>query len=134
MRLNRGLQGTGFPADLFQLSVQNGYLSTKLLLYGPDRPTAVFALSNTIMLGALKAIRESGLSLPEDVSLISFDDNLYMDYLTPSITRVSQPVENMAKLAVKILFDRLEGNGTLAAHSQIRLLPSIIPGASIASL
>lgn len=115
-----------------EFSVQNGYLSTKLFLYGKERPTAFFALSNTIMLGALKAIRESGLSVPEDVSLISFDDNLYMDYLTPVITRVSQPVENMAKLAVKILCDHLDSNASVSAHSQIRLLPAIIPGKSVA--
>lgn len=114
-----------------EFSVQNGYLSTKLFLDGPDRPTAIFALSNTILLGALKAIRESGLSIPEDMSVISFDDNLYMDYLTPAITRVSQPVENMAKLAVKILIDHLDQNGSVSAISQIRLLPTIIAGSSV---
>ena len=116
-----------------EFSVQNGYLSAKLLLFGKEPPTAIFALSNNIMLGALKAIRESDLSVPEDISLISFDDNLYMDYLTPSITRVGQPVENMAKLAVKILLEHLDHNGTVSASSQIRLLPSIIPGNSVAN-
>jgi LacI family transcriptional regulator len=113
--------------------IQNGYLSAKLLLFGKEPPTAIFALSNNIMLGTLKAIRESDLSVPEDISLISFDDNLYMDYLTPSITRVGQPVENMAKLAVKILLEHLDHNGTVSASSQIRLLPSIIPGNSVAN-
>ena len=117
-----------------EFSVQNGYLSAKLFLFGQDRPTAIFALSNTIMLGSLKAIRESDLSVPADISLVSFDDNLYMDYLTPAITRVSQPVENMAKLAVKILCDHLDSNGTVSANSQIRLLPTIIQGASISSI
>lgn len=116
-----------------EFSVQNGYLSAKLLLFGKKPPTAIFALSNNIMLGTLKAIRESDLSVPEDISLISFDDNLYMDYLTPSITRVGQPVENMAKLAVKILLEHLDHNGTVSASSQIRLLPSIIPGNSVAN-
>ena len=117
-----------------EFSVQNGYLSTKLFLFGHDRPTAIFALSNTIMLGSLRAIRESDLSVPDDISLVTFDDNLYMDYLTPAITRISQPVENMAKLAVKILCDHLDSNGTVSANSQIRLLPSIVPGASVASV
>lgn len=115
-------------------SVQNGYLSTKMFLFSKEPPTAIFALSNTIMLGALKAIRESGLSVPEDISLIAFDDNLYMDYLTPAITRVSQPVENMAKLAVKILCDHLDNNGTVSSSSQILLLPSIIQGESISGI
>ncbi len=117
-----------------EFSVQNGYLSTKLLLLGKEPPTAIFALSNTIMLGSLKAVQESTLSIPKDISMISFDNNLYMDYLTPSITRVSQPVENMAKLAVKILCENLEGSRVLTANSQLRLLPEIITGKSVALL
>ncbi len=115
-------------------SVVNGYLSTRLLLAAPEPPTAIFALSNTILLGTLKAIRESGLSVPEDVSVISFDDNMYMDYMTPAITRVGQPVENMAKLAVKILYDRLHPAGSFSVNSHIRLSPEIIRRDSVASV
>lgn len=116
-------------------SVQNGYLSSKLLLLGTQPPTAIFALSNTILLGALKAIRESDLRVPEDISLISFDDNMYMDYLTPAITRIEQPVENMAKLSVKILCDMLDSSHEAdSSSSQIRLLPHIINGQSIANI
>lgn len=111
-----------------EFSVQNGYLETKLLMSRQQRPTAIFALSNTIMLGALKAIREAGLRIPEDVALISFDNNLYMDYMTPSITRISQPVEDMAKLAVKILLDKIKGASNCG--SQLRLSPIMVAGES----
>ncbi len=111
-----------------EFSVQNGYLETKLLMSRAQRPTAIFALSNTIMLGALKAIREAGLRIPEDVALISFDNNLYMDYMTPSITRISQPVEDMAKLAVKILLDKIKGASNCG--SQLRLSPIMVAGKS----
>ena len=111
-----------------EFSVQNGYLEAKLLMSREIRPTAIFTLSNTIMLGALKAIREAGLSIPQDVSLISFDNNLYMDYMTPSITRISQPVEDMSKLAVKILLDKL--NGESNCNSQLRLSPMMVAGES----
>lgn len=111
-----------------EFSVQNGYLETKLLMSRAQRPTAIFALSNTIMLGALKAIREAGLHIPEDVALISFDNNLYMDYMTPSITRISQPVEDMAKLAVKILLDKIKGASNCG--SQLRLSPIMVAGES----
>lgn len=111
-----------------EFSVQNGYLETKLLMSQQQRPTAIFALSNTIMLGALKAIREAGLRIPEDVALISFDNNLYMDYMTPPITRISQPVEDMAKLAVKILLDKIKGASNCG--SQLRLSPIMVAGES----
>ena len=111
-----------------EFSVQNGYLETKLLMSRAQRPTAIFALSNTIMLGALKAIREAGLRIPEDVALISFDNNLYMDDMTPSITRISQPVEDMAKLAVKILLDKIKGASNCG--SQLRLSPIMVAGES----
>lgn len=112
-----------------EFSIQNGYLEIKLLLSRPDRPSAVFALSNNITLGVLKALKEASLHIPEDISLISFDNYAYMDYMEPPITRVSQPVEDMALLATKLLFDRIDGVSSGA--SQLRLSPTIIQGESV---
>lgn len=114
-----------------EFSTQCGYLETKLLLNKSNRPTAVFALSNTILLGTLKAIKENGLKVPEDISVISFDNNLYMDYITPVVSRISQPVEDMAKLAVKLLFEKIEGSAE--KQTQLRLSPSLLAGDSIAA-
>ncbi len=115
-----------------EFSIQNGYLEAKLLLSRKDRPTAVFALSNNITLGVLKALKEAHMHIPEDISLVSFDNYSYMDYMEPPITRVSQPVEDMALLATKILFDRIDGVSTGA--SQLRLSPTIIQGESVGRL
>ena len=115
-----------------EFSIQNGYLETKLLLSRPERPSAVFALSNNITLGVLKALKEASLHIPEDISLISFDNYAYMDYMEPPITRVSQPVEDMAMLATKLLFDRIDGISSGA--SQLRLSPTIIQGESVGRL
>ncbi|MBQ7194914.1 MAG: LacI family DNA-binding transcriptional regulator [Bacteroidales bacterium] len=120
-----------------EFSSQNGYLETKLFLSRKNPPTALFAFSNTIFLGSLKALRESSVDVPGQISIVSFDDNTYMDYLTPTVTRVSQPVESMAKLAAKVLCDRMgrwsEGDSqAVVSTSQIRLAPSIIKGESIA--
>lgn len=124
--------GLGSLAEVVgdDFSIQNGYLETKLMLERKDRPTAIFALSNTISLGVLKAVREAGLDIPEDISLLAFDDYAYMDYLNPPLTRISQPVEDMAKLATKLLFDRIGGNGAVIT-SQIKLAPTLISGASV---
>ena len=107
-----------------EFSLQNGYLETKLLLNSSPIPTAIFTLSNTIGLGAIKAIREAGLRIPEDISLIAFDNNIYMDYLVPAITRINQPVEEMAKLAVKLLFESIETGKR--PGTQIELAPELI--------
>lgn len=114
-----------------EFSVNNGYIETTLLLQDREsRPTAVFALSNTIGLGALKAIREAGLQIPQDISLISFDNNLYLDYLTPAISRIGQMVDEMGRMAFKILLESISGSRKFS--SQIELAPEIILRDSIA--
>ncbi len=113
-------------------SIQNGYLETKLLLNNHERPTAIFALSNTIGLGAIKAIREAQLSIPDDMSLISFDNNIYLDYFVPSITRIGQMVDEMGKMAVKLLHDSILNKR--AVKSQIELSPEMVMRDSVRPL
>ena len=113
-------------------SVQNGYLETKLLLSRESRPTAILALSYTILLGVLKALRESNVKVGEEMSLIAFDDNISMDYMSPAITRVSQPIEEMGRLAIKVLFDMIK-TGTRMV-SQIELSTELIVRDSIRML
>jgi len=104
-------------------SVQNGYLETKLLLQGKCRPTAIFSLSNTIAMGCMKAFREEHLRIPEDISLITFDDHPYLDYLATPLSCIAQPVSDISKIAVKFLFSRLEGHEI--PTTQVLLKPKI---------
>lgn len=110
-------------------SIQNGYLETKILLGSDPRPSAIFTLSNTIGMGAIKAIREAGLKIPDDISVVSFDNNVYMDYLTPPITRVGQPVEEMAKLAIRLLFESIGSEKRIS--TQLELSPELISRESV---
>ena len=105
-------------------SIQNGYVETKLALAQPNPPTAIFALSNTILLGAFKANEEAGLKIRDDLSIISSDNYTYLDSLSPAITRVNQPIEEMGILAVKMLLQAMKG--TEPGPVQILLPPSII--------
>lgn len=105
-------------------SIQNGYVETKLALQAQERPTAIFALSNTILLGAIKAVQEAGLKIPDDLSIISFDNYTYLDFLSPAITRVNQPIEEMGILSVKILLNIVRDKE--ANRPQILLPPNII--------
>ena len=111
-------------------TVQNGYIETRLLLGSPERPTAILALSNTIGLGAIRAIREAGLRIPEDISIVSFDNNIYLDYLVPAVTRIGQRVEEMGRMAVKLLLESIRGQRKIG--SQIELSTETILRDSVA--
>ncbi len=88
---------------------ENGYMETKLLLTSSEPPTAIFATSDLITLGALKALDEEGLEIPSDISLIMFDDFDFAPYLKCPISAVRQPREMMGEMAVKLLVEELTG-------------------------
>lgn len=110
-------------------TIQNGYLETKLAFSSPNPPTAIFALSNTILLGTLKAIHELGLRIPDDVSIVAFDNQIYMDYLNPAITRISQSTAEMCTLAMRILMQQISGDGS--SDVQMLLPPKIVVSNSV---
>jgi LacI family transcriptional regulator len=91
-------------------SERNGYVETKLLLQNKRRPTAIFSLGNLPTFGAIRAIAEEGLSIPEDISLLSFDDHYYSAFLAAPLTAVAQPKEEIGLFAVKLLCNQLAGN------------------------
>lgn len=104
-------------------SIQNGYLETILLLQQKERPTAIFTLSNTIAMGCMKALKEMNVRIPEDISLITFDDHPYLDYLETPLSCIAQPVSDISKIAVKFLFSRL--NNTEVKIDQVLLKPEM---------
>jgi len=105
-------------------SLQNGYLETKLLLHQKQMPTAIFTLSNTIAMGCMKALKEMNVRIPEDVSLITFDDHPYLDYLETPLSCIAQPVNDISKIAVKFLFSQINNEGN--KNKQVLLKPQII--------
>ena len=113
-------------------SIRNGYEQTLRALHVRQRPTAIFALSNTILLGALKAVREMKLRIPDDISLVSFDNYDYLDYLDPAVTRVGQPSDEIGAQAMEILLQRIAGE--TGGEEQRRLPPSLIVCRSVRKL
>lgn len=88
---------------------EGGYESMKRLLALQSPPTAVFASSDVMAIGALMAIQEQGLQVPNDVSLVGFDDIAEASTTTPRLTTVSQPKYQTGEVAAQLLFDRVEG-------------------------
>jgi len=110
----------------------NGYLEMRRLLCLDEPPTAVFFAGGYILLGALKAIREKNLRIPEDISFITFDDPTFAMQLTPPITAVAQPVEEIGAMAVKLMFRRMEEPES--DIERILLPPQLIVRNSVAKL
>ena len=98
------------------LSRESGYVETMLALNSPTPPSAIFSLSLHNLTGAMQAIREKGLSVPDDISLITFDDSRFLDYTTPSITRIVQPTEKLCTTAFKVLSDSIAHKTSCQAH------------------
>lgn len=86
-------------------SYQNGYELMKNLLILKDRPQAVFAAGDYMAIGAMKAISEQKLYIPEDIQVIGFDNLLVSQYCTPSLTTVNQPRYEMGRVAMELLLD-----------------------------
>jgi LacI family transcriptional regulator len=105
---NAGIKNYTIAGDDF--SVQNGYLETKLLFQQKEKPTAIFTLSNTIAMGCMKALKEMNVRIPDDISLITYDDHPYLDYLATPLSCIAQPVSDISKIAIKFLFSRLNNN------------------------
>lgn len=95
--------------EVADYSFQKGYEAMHRLLDKAPELSAVFVISDIMAIGAAKAIKERGLSIPEDISLMGFDDIDYAEFFNPPLTTVHQPVEEIAnktaELMIRILDD-----------------------------
>ena len=98
--------GYAVAGDAF--SVENGHDQVVMAFSGGKRFDAIFAFSATILLGAIDALRELDIKAGADVGIISFDNNGFLDFLDPAVTRVEQPLREASELAVDTLFKIIE--------------------------
>ena len=90
----------------------------------PAAPTAVFAASDSMAIGALKALREANLRVPEDVALVGFDDIPAVTAIEPPLTTVRQPIERLGATAADLLLNLLENRPEGQAAVQRIVLPA----------
>ncbi|WP_440897032.1 LacI family DNA-binding transcriptional regulator [Amphibacillus sp. Q70] len=88
-------------------SYEGGYHAMNNLLKLDDVPTAVFASGDTMAIGAIKAIKEAGLKVPDDISIVGFDDIDLAQHITPALTTIRQNTELMGKRAADLLIDQI---------------------------
>jgi DNA-binding LacI/PurR family transcriptional regulator len=74
--------------------------------------TAMICGSDVLALGAIRAIRRAGFSVPGDVSVVGFDDSAFMNYTDPPLTTIRQPIESMARAAVTLLVNQINAAPT----------------------
>ncbi|MFI9461504.1 LacI family DNA-binding transcriptional regulator [Streptomyces xiamenensis] len=94
------------PGDFYH---ESGFTGCETLMALPEPPTAVFAASDQMALGAIEALRRKGLRVPQDVSVVGFDDLPEMRWSAPPLTTVRQPLAEMGKMAARTVLRQAQG-------------------------
>jgi LacI family transcriptional regulator len=110
----RALAEAGVNSEIIyygDFSIAGGYDMACRALAVQPRPTALFAANNFIAIGAIRALREAGLRVPEDMSVVAFDDLPEAFAIDPFLTVMEQPAYEMGRRATLLLLDRLAVKG-----------------------
>ncbi len=117
--------------EVEHFSMENGYLTTKKLLESGEDVTAIYAASDTLAIGACRAVLEAGKRIPEDISVAGYDGIELGEYYHPKLTTIKQPVEEMAKKTIRVLLDVIAGR---EEHRQIVLPAKLVVRESTAAI
>jgi transcriptional regulator, LacI family len=98
---------------------EGGYQACQRLLALAEPPTAIFACNDMMAVGALCALHEAGLRVPEEVSVVGFDDIPLASYTVPRLTTVAQPAQEIGRVAVEKLIERLQNRDAPANHVRL---------------
>ncbi|MFD5450603.1 LacI family DNA-binding transcriptional regulator [Streptomyces sp. NPDC003470] len=122
----------GFLADEFvqrsMFSLEGGQAAASRLL--DEGVTGIVCASDPLALGAVRAARRRGLRVPEDVSVVGYDDSAFMTCTEPPLTTVRQPIEAMGRAAVELLATRIQGGDV--PHDELLFEPELVVRASTA--
>ncbi|AYC21162.1 Ribose operon repressor [Dickeya dianthicola] len=103
---------------------ETGFRAMQQLLALPERPDAVFTSNDAMAVGVYRALYEAGLSIPDDMAVVGYDDIELARYLSPPLTTIHQPKDELGELAIDTLFHRLEHPD--AEHNVLVLTPELI--------
>lgn len=104
--------GIEFIPDLVhegQYTLEAGVHVTERILLAKSRPTAIFCMCDEMALGAIATLKKHGFNVPQDISVVGFDDIRFAEYLSPSLTTIRQPVEEIGRCCANILLDLIDG-------------------------
>ena len=130
----RALAAHGLPLEqelvieAGSFDIRQSYLAMQRRLLAGAQFTALFAISDNMAIGAMRALREAGRRIPEDCSVIAIDGLTVSDYINPALTTLCQPMEHMGRRSVEILLDMVEHRGgpiRETAHTTLRTGESV---------
>jgi LacI family transcriptional regulator len=118
------LERAGIPIDprlirFADFGCEEAFHQSQAFLGLEDPPTAVFAGSDQQAMGTYEAARRAGLRIPEDLSVVGFDDLPLCDWLSPPLTTVRQPLEEMGRVAARALFQLLDGDPLVSPRVEL---------------
>lgn len=91
-----------------QSSFKAGMRAVETVFYGPEWPTAIFAMSDVLAIGAINSLSKKGISIPEQVAVAGFDDIEYSSVMIPSLTTIAQPTYDMGCMAMEQLIKEMK--------------------------
>lgn len=106
-----GMELLGEADERGDYSIESGYQAMQRMIEKKiTLPDAVFCANDDMAIGAVKACVDHELNVPEDISIVGFDDTNYVKYMVPALTTVHKPYQEMAELAMKLLLELIDGN------------------------
>ena len=105
---------------------EHGIDPTKKLLALSNPPDAIFTINDGVAIGAMYVIKDAGIKIPDDISVIGFDDDPHSSYFKPSLSTVWQPTYEMGILSARILVKRINNNNDLSKIRIESLFPELI--------
>ena len=129
------LTNQGLPIDnrlivRCNLSVEDAREATLKLLELKNPPDAIFGIVDEVAIGALYAIKEKGLKVPEDVSVVGFSNSRRSNYMEPTLSTLDQNPMKIGTLAAKLLFDQIQGKPGFGETKEIIVPSTLIVRAS----
>ena len=104
-----GHQRIGFINGMEDWSLDSGYQRAQDLLAVAERPTAIFATNDIMALGAIYAIQDTGLLIPDDIAIVGYDDREFAAWTRPALTTIRMPSYEMGQAATRLLLMQFSG-------------------------
>jgi LacI family transcriptional regulator len=108
------------------LTERGGYAVATRLLTAPQRPTAIVACNDLMAIGAMRAAREQGLRVGQDLSVVGFDDIPAAEHTHPPLTTVRQPIYEIGQRVCRMLAQVLAGEQLTTEEHQVLLKPELV--------